>query len=244
MVLVSSICLFSTIIGCSNQEKTEPTKPDSSITSNNSISKDQNSSVENSSTFPKTKLSDSIIIDSVNKKHSIRAEQQTDKGVLLMISNGREEQGHLLVSSVLGQEGDHTFLSNYSIVYKQGEKETILLVLPNFQYIQPTDKKLPFEHISFKSADVYMLTPQYQTGHGAEGYLFAINKQSGDAFHLKIIKNGKISENLIYSEAKPLPIAEKDTLLVHPPIGAGTSEQEAKDLHYRLDLRNKQLIAE
>lgn len=161
-----------------------------------------------------------------------------------MVSNGREEQGHLFVSSVWGQEGDYTFQSNYSVVYRQEEKEKVLLVLPAFQYVQPTEKKLTFKHISFHSADIYILAPQYQAAYGAESYLFAIDKQSGDAFHLEINKNGIVSKSLIYSGTTSLPSVDKEILVVHPSVRAGTSEQDAKDIHYRLDLKNKQLIAE
>ncbi len=94
--------------------------------------------------FPKSELADSIVIDSVSEDHSIRAEQQASKGTLLMISNGKEERGHLVVSSTLGQEGDQTFQSNYSIVYRQGEKDKVLLELPAHLFVQPTDKRLSF----------------------------------------------------------------------------------------------------
>lgn len=240
MLWVSSICLFSIIIGCNSEGKIKQTKLDSST----SIAKYQNVSVDNSTMFPKTELSDSIAVDSAVNEQSIRAEQKTDKGTLLVVSNGREEKGHLLVSSVWGQEGDYTFQSNYSVVYRQEEKEKVLLVLPAFQYVQPTEKKLSFKHISFHSADIYILTPQYQTGYGAESYLFAIDKQSGDAFHLEINKNGIVSKSLIYSGTTSLPAVEKETLVIHPSVRAGTSEQDAKDMHYRLNLKNKQLIAE
>ncbi|KTD86782.1 hypothetical protein UQ64_15200 [Paenibacillus etheri] len=39
--------------------------------------------------FPKNDLMDSIVIDDVNEDKSIRAEQQTEKGTLLMISKGQ-----------------------------------------------------------------------------------------------------------------------------------------------------------
>ncbi|MFM9279259.1 hypothetical protein [Paenibacillus jiagnxiensis] len=245
MLLASSVLLFSLIVGCNSQQNSEPPTPSETDTnSNTSSSNEQNTSGEISSAFPKSALTASLTIDSVNEDQSIRAEQQTDKGTLLMVSNGREERGHLVVSSTLGIEGDQTFQSNYSVIYRQGEKDKVLLELPAFLYVQPTDKKLPFEHVSFKDADVYILTPQYKTGHGVEGYVFAIDKQSGDAFPLEIVKNEKVHKTLLYSEGEPLPTVEEDTLIVHPPVGAGTPEEDAKDIHYKLDLTNKQLVAE
>ncbi|MFB5268611.1 hypothetical protein ACE41H_17760 [Paenibacillus enshidis] len=242
MLLASSVFLFSLIVGCNSQPKSEPSTSESGTNSNTSTSNEQKVPQEVKSEFPKTDLTDSIAIDSVNEDQSIRAEQQADQGALLMISNGREERGHLLVSSTLGQEGDQTFQSNYSIVYRQGEKDKVLLELPAFLYVQPTDKKLPFEHVSFKDADVYILTPQYTTGHGVEGYVFAIDKQNGDAFPLEIVNNGKTYKTLLYSEGE-IPTVEDDTLVVLPPVGAGTPEEDAKDVHYKLDLNNKQLVA-
>ncbi|MFD1773957.1 hypothetical protein ACFSF2_08600 [Paenibacillus rhizophilus] len=161
-----------------------------------------------------------------------------------MISNGKEERGHLLVSSVMGQEGDQTFQSNYSIVYRQGEHDKVLLELPAYLFVQPSDKKLSFKKVNFKDADVYILAPQYQTGHGLEGYVFAIDKQSGDVFSLEIIKKGHVSKTLVYSESEPFPYIQNEQLVVHPPIGAGTPEEDTKDVFYKLDLINKLLVAE
>lgn len=194
--------------------------------------------------FPKSDLTDSITIDSVNEDHSIQAEQQTEKGTLLMVSNGKEERGHLNVSSTQGQEGDQTFQSNYSIVYRHEDQDKVLLELPSYLFVQPSDKTLTFERVSFKDADVYILTPQYQTGHGLEGYLFAVAKQSGDAFLLEIVKEGQVYKKLLYSESKPLLSVDNDGLVVHPPVGAGTPEEYAKGALYKLDLSKKQLIAE
>ncbi len=161
-----------------------------------------------------------------------------------MISNGIEERGHLLVSSTMGQEGDHTFQSNYSIVHRQGNKDKVLLELPAYLFIRPSDKTLSFEKASFKDADVYYLTPQYTSGFGVEGYIFAIDKQSGEAFPLDVIKKDHASRTILYSEAEALPSVENEQLVVHPPVRAGTPEEDAKTIYYNLDLSNKQLIAE
>lgn len=86
---------------------------------------------------------DSIVIDAVNEDKSIRAEQQTEKGTLLMIAKGREELGHLVVSSTMGQEGDQTFQSNYSIIYRQGDQDKVLMELPNYLFSDHPAKKYP-----------------------------------------------------------------------------------------------------
>ncbi|SDT54322.1 hypothetical protein SAMN05444162_4874 [Paenibacillaceae bacterium GAS479] len=243
LLLTSSALLFSLLVGCGSEPGSKPAAPESY--SNSNASSEKKSSVGKiTSIFPKSELTDSIAIDSVSKDQSVRAEQQTDKGTLLMISNGPEEHGHLLVSSVLGVEGDQTFQSNYSIIYRQGEQEKVLLELPAYIYVQPSDKKLSFENMSFADAEVYILTPQYKTGHGLGGYVFAIDKVSGDAFNLKIVKNGVESDMLLYSEETPLPIVKDNRLVVHPPRGAGTPEEETKEMQLKLDLKNKQLIAE
>ena len=175
---------------------------------------------------------------------SVRAETQIDSGTLLMVSNGIEERGHLLASSSMGEEGDQTFQSNYSIVYRQGNEDTVLVELPGYLFIQPSEDVLSFEKVSFKDADVYYLAPQYRTGFGVEGYIFAVDKQSGEAFPLEVVKKGVVSKTILYSEGEALPNVENDRLVVHPPVRAGTSEEDAKAVHYALDLNNKQLIAE
>ncbi|AIQ65608.1 hypothetical protein PSTEL_23365 [Paenibacillus stellifer] len=159
-----------------------------------------------------------------------------------MISGDREERGHLIVPSVLGAEGDQTFQSNYKIVYRKGNNDEVLLELPAFLYVQPTDKIIPFDKVSFKEADIFLLTPQYRTGHGLEAYVFAADKQNGNVFPVEIRKGKTTSKMLLYSELNS-PFNQNEQLVVYPPIGAGTPEQDAKEIHFKLDLRNKQLIA-
>ncbi|MHA7578992.1 hypothetical protein ACX12E_01230 [Paenibacillus vandeheii] len=249
MLLASSVLLFSLLVACNNQEDNGTTAPvnntnqETTNKSNNLSTSEQNSG-DITSIFSKSDLTDSISIDSVNEDQAIRAEQKTDKGTLIMISNGKEERGHLKVSSTQGEEGDQTFQSNYSIIYRYDGQDRVLLELPAYLFVQPSDKKLTFEKVNFKDAEVYVLTPQYKTGHGLEGYVFAIVKQSGDAFPLEIVKEGQVSKTLLYSESEPKLSVENDALVVHPAIGAGTPEEDTKDLNYKLDLSKKQLIAE
>ncbi|MBY9077012.1 hypothetical protein KIH86_20635 [Paenibacillus sp. HN-1] len=195
------------------------------------------------SKFPKSILSDSISLDSVGSTSSIRAETDLEDGELLMISGDHEERGHLIVPSVLGAEGDETFQSNYQFVYRKGNDDKVLLELPAFLYVQPTDKILSFDKVSFKEADIFLLTPQYRTGHGLEAYLFAADKQNGNVFSLEIRKGNTISKTLLYSE-QTSPFNQNEQLVVYPPIGAGTPEKDAKEIHYKLDLRDKQFIVE
>lgn len=192
--------------------------------------------------FPKSPLTASTILDSIKDTPSVRGETVTDHGTLLMVSEGREELGHLAVSSNLGLEGDKTFQSNYAIVYKQGEEEKTLLELPSLMFARPNDRKLTFNQLSFKNAEVYVLMPQYKTGHGVEGYVFAIDKKSGEASRLKISDEGSTSDTLVYSEMERFPHVENDLLVVSPPMGAG-GETEAEEKQYRLDLANKTLVA-
>lgn len=249
----ASILLFGLLVACNNKEDHSEIEPstEASTTDNSTNSSTQNSLAAGSenheqltSQFPKSTLTASTDLDSVIDTPSVRAETVTKQGTLLMISKGREERGHLVVSSNFGVEGDKTFQSNYSIVYKQGKDDEILLELPAFMFAQPNDQKLSFEKVSFKDADVYFLSPQYKTGHGLEGYVFAVDNLSGEASALKIINKGQDFNTLVFSETDPLPYIENDRLVVDPPIGAGTPEEETKEVHYKLDLANKQLAAE
>jgi len=234
VILAAVLC--SVVVGCKSDEQN--VKLAASQDEQNTLKE------EISSMFPTSELTASIVIDSVSEGDSVRAEQQVSKGTLLMIAKGKEERGHLVVSSTLGQEGDQTFQSNYSIIYQQGEKEKVLLELPAYLFVQPTDKKLTFKQMSFSDADVHILTPQYQTGHGVEGYVFAIDKTNGDAFHVNIVKNEGKSKTLLYGEASPFPTVKDDILQVYPPVGAGSSEKDTNKGYYKLDLKNRQLIAE
>ncbi|MEC0240977.1 hypothetical protein P4H66_14080 [Paenibacillus dokdonensis] len=245
--------MCSLLLACNNQQDhLETSAPDKASTSEEAATSDSSNNPtdfspetpeEITSQFPKSELSDSIALDSINDTPSLRAETPAEQGTLVMVSDGREERGHLIVSSVLGVEGDQTFQSHYSVVYRKDNQDKVLLSLPNFLFIQPSDKKLSFDKISFKETDVYLLTPQYRTGHGLEGYAFAVDKKSGDAFPLKLMRKGYESKTLLYADKGQLPFSQNERLVVHPPIGAGTPEEDTKDIYYQLDLENKQLVA-
>ncbi|SEN72462.1 hypothetical protein SAMN04487895_102349 [Paenibacillus sophorae] len=246
VLFLSSILSLSLLLACNNQQNSEISMENELATTNvfpELPASDPTGTGGILSQFPESDISESISIDSVNYTPFVRAKTYTEQGTLLMVSNGREELGHLIVSSVMGVEGDRTFHSNYSIVYRQDNQDKVLLNLPALLYIQPSDKLLSFDKISFKEADVYLLTPQYQTGHGLECYAVAINKMSGDAFSLKFIRKGYVFEKLVYSE-KQIPFNQNERLVVHPAVGAGTPEEDTKEIHYKLDLANRQFIAE
>ncbi|WP_156114799.1 hypothetical protein [Paenibacillus sp. FSL R5-0345] len=82
----------------------------------------------------------SIFTPAVNEDQSIRAEQQTEKGTILMIAKGGEELGHLVVSSTMGQECAQTFQSNYSIIYRQEDQDKVLMELPIYSAIHQLEQ--------------------------------------------------------------------------------------------------------
>lgn len=249
MIILSSLLLFNMLLACSSQQSgtSYTTASESSVQAATSFSPEitdtpAEKNGDTVSKFPKSILSDSISLDSASSTPSIRAETDLEEGKILMISGDREERGHLIVPSVLGAEGDQTFQSNYKIVYRKGNNDEVLLELPAFLYVQPTDKIIPFDKVSFKEADIFLLTPQYRTGHGLEAYVFATDKQNGNVFPIEIRKGKTTSKMLLYSELNS-PFNQNEQLVVYPPIGAGTPEQDTKEIHFKLDLRNKQLIA-
>ncbi|AIQ14997.1 hypothetical protein [Paenibacillus durus] len=250
-MMLSSLLSLNLLLACSNQSSGAGDKPASESSAATVTSFSPKSTVAPAekdagiaSQFPKSILSDSISLDSVSETLSTRAEADLEDGKILMISGNREERGHLIASSVLGAEGDQTFQSNYKIVYRQGNNDNVLLELPAFLYVQPTDEILPFDKVSFKEADIYLLTPQYRTGHGLEAYVFAVNIQNRDVFPIEIRKGEKTSNTLLYTELEKKPFNQNEQLVVYPPIGAGTPEKDAKEIHYKLDLGKKQFIAE
>ncbi|MEK3900589.1 hypothetical protein [Paenibacillus sp. FSL R7-0179] len=111
------------------------------------------------SQFPPEGLAGSVIIDSVNAKGTVRARTSAGQGELLMIASGPEERGHLLSSSNDGLEGEPTYQADYSIVYREGKQDQVLLKLPAFLFVQPTDRVLEFGVVSFARAEVYLLAP-------------------------------------------------------------------------------------
>lgn len=194
------------------------------------------------SRFPLEGLANSVIIDSVNDDKTIRARTAAGQGELLMISSGPEERGHLNVSSNDGLEGEQTYQADYSIVYREDKQDQVLLKLPAFLFVRPSGQVLDFKRISFKKAEVYLLTPQYKSGHGLTGYAFAISKLDGAAFPLSFVQDGTVHDTLVYSELQPLPANDNEQLIVHLPVGAG-GDPELEPRRYELDLDKQQFVA-
>ncbi|MEK4519859.1 hypothetical protein NSS64_31745 [Paenibacillus sp. FSL H8-0122] len=194
------------------------------------------------SQFPPDGLAGSVIIDSVNAEGTVRARTSAGQGELLMISSSPEERGHLNVSSNDGLEGEQTYQADYSIVYRAEKQDQVLLKLPAFLFVRPTDQVLEFGQVSFKNAEVYLLAPQYKSGHGLVAYAFAMEKGSGEVFPLSFKQGEIIHDMLVYSELPPFPANQNEQLVVHSPEGAG-GEPELKSRVYDLDLEKRQFIA-
>lgn len=160
-----------------------------------------------------------------------------------MISGSPEERGHLNVSSNDGLEGEQTYQADYSIVYRVGKQDQVLLKLPAFLFVQPTDRVLEFAVIRFKEAEVYLLAPQYKSGHGLVAYAFAMEKASGEVFPLSFKQGEIVHDTLVYSELPPFPANQNEQLAVHSPEGAGT-DPELKPRVYDLDLEKLQFVAQ
>lgn len=255
-----AILSFGLLLGCNNQEAPDTAAPTAAVTPSASaipsapapsdLSAPTATAAIPASTggitsqFPLEGLASSVLIDSVNDKGTIRARAATERGELLMISSGPEERGHLNVSSNDGVEGDQTYQADYSIVYRENNQDQELWTLPAFLFVQPSDRILEFDKISFKDADVYLLTPQYKSGHGLVAYAFAINKLSGEAFPLFFALNDASSQvNLVYSELQPAPANDNERLIVYPPVGAG-GDPELEPHVYELDLDKRRFVAQ
>lgn len=192
--------------------------------------------------FPLEGLAGSVIVDSVNAEETIRARSAAGSGELLMISGSSEERGHLAVSSNDGLEGDQTYQADYTIVYRSGDQDQVLLKLPAFLFVQPADRVLEFTVVPFAKAEVYLLAPQYKSGHGLVAYAFAMEKESGEVFPLSFRQGGIVHDTLVYSEIQPAPANKNEQLVVHSPEGAG-GDPEPGPRMYELDLDKRQFVA-
>lgn len=160
-----------------------------------------------------------------------------------MIASGPEERGHLLSSSNDGLEGEPTYQADYSIVYREGKQDQVLLKLPAFLFVQPTDRVLEFGVVSFARAEVYLLAPQYKSGHGLVAYAFAREKGSGEVFPLSFKQGESVHDTLVYSELPPFPEGQNEQLVVYLPQGAG-GEPGPGPQSYELDLDKRQFVAQ
>ncbi|NQX47240.1 hypothetical protein HQN87_18055 [Paenibacillus tritici] len=261
-----AILSFSLLLGCSNQEASNPVTPagesaeatpSNTATSTPAISATPalmaSSTPTASPAIPATPsgiasqflpegLADSVIINSVNEAGTVRARAATERGELLMISSGPEERGHLNVSSNYGLEGDQTYQADYSIVYREDGQDQELLKFPALLFVRQSDQVLKFDKVSFKDAEVYLLAPQYKSGHGLVAYAFAVNKISGEVFPLSFVQGELVQDMLVYSEIQPAPANLNEQLVVHSPEGAG-GDPELKPRVYDLDLDKRQFIA-
>ncbi|ETT50019.1 hypothetical protein C162_12311 [Paenibacillus sp. FSL R7-269] len=195
------------------------------------------------SQFPPEGLAGSVIIDSVNAEGTVRARTSAGPGELLMIASGPEERGHLNVSSNDGLEGEQTYQADYSIVYQTGDQDEVLLELPAFLFVQPTDRVLKFAVVSFAKAEVYLLAPQYKSGHGLVAYAFAREKESGKVFPLSFKLGEIVHDTLVYSELPPFPANQNEQLVVYLPVGAG-GDPEPGPQRYEMDLAKRQFVAQ
>ncbi|QUL54508.1 hypothetical protein KDC22_30245 [Paenibacillus tritici] len=261
-----AILSFSLLLGCSNEEASNPVTPagesaeatpSNTATSAPAISATPalmaSSSPTASPAVPVTPtgiasqflpegLADSVIINSVNEAGTVRARAATERGELLMISSGPEERGHLNVSSNYGLEGDQTYQADYSIVYREDGQDQELLKFPALLFVRQSDQVLKFDKVSFKDAEVYLLAPQYKSGHGLVAYAFAVNKISGEVFPLSFVQGELVQDMLVFSENQPAPANLNEQLVVHSPEGAG-GDPELKPRVYDLDLDKRQFIA-
>ncbi|WP_235191713.1 hypothetical protein [Paenibacillus sp. FSL R7-277] len=187
-------------------------------------------------------IAGSVVVDSINARGTIRARSAAGQGELLMIASSSEERGHLEASSNDGLEGEQTYQADYSIVYRSGDQDQVLLKLPAFLFVRPSDQVLEFDKVSFKDAEVYLLAPQYKSGHGLVAYAFAMEKGSGEVFPLSFKQGEIVHDTLVYSELPPFPANQNEQLVVHSPEGAG-GDPELKPRVYDLDLEKRQFIA-
>ncbi|WP_458122295.1 hypothetical protein [Paenibacillus sp. Z6-24] len=137
--------------------------------------------------------------------------------------------------------GDLTFTSDYSIIYKVHNEEYTVQKLPSLIFIQPSAAIIPFHRVSFANADMYLLTPQYDGDHELVCYAIAIDLQSNRAIPLQFINQNGEPEVMTYS-SRTMPVIENEQLIVQPGISGGSSEQQSKKKHYKLDMRKGELI--
>ncbi|MEK4004096.1 hypothetical protein [Paenibacillus sp. FSL H3-0333] len=188
-------------------------------------------------------IAGSVVVDSINASGTIRARSAAGQGELLMIASSSEERGHLEASSNYGLEGEQTYQADYSIVYRAEKQDQVLLKLPAFLFVRPTDQVLEFDKVSFKNAEVYLLAPQYKSGHGLVAYAFAMEKGSREVFPLSFKQGEIIHDMLVYSELPPFPANQNEQLVVHSPEGAG-GEPGPGPQSYELDLDKRQFVAQ
>ncbi|RUT31837.1 hypothetical protein EJP77_10660 [Paenibacillus zeisoli] len=241
-LVLASLLSLSTLFACSNQQNSEPptsSKDKAVISKENTDSKSSNLPSVIKSQFPDE--APARIIDKVNNTISIRAEIQTDEGILRVESKGPEEIGHLDAPSIYGQAGDLTFQSNYILIYGQDNKKQIVKELPALTFIQPSDQPISFHKVHFKETDVYLLTPQYQAAHGYTFYAVAIGKGSGKAVPLSFVYDSVKLDSYNYSDKEHLPYNKKDLFIVKPGISAGSDD--TKEKQFQLDLEKGEFIA-
>lgn len=251
ILAAGAILSLSLLMGCNNQEASGTGTPTNEArstavpTASNAptASAEVPSDSEGlTSQFPLEGVANLVRIDSVNDAGMIRARSAAGQGELLMIASGPEERGHLNVSTNNGLEGEQTYQADYSIVYRSGKQDQVLLKLPAFLFVRPSDQVLEFDTVRFKDAEVYLLAPQYKSGHGLVAYAFAVDKISGEVFPLSFKQGGIVHDTLVYSEIQPAPANQNEQLVVHSPEGAGT-DPELKPRVYDLDLEKRQFIA-
>lgn len=186
----------------------------------------------------------SIKLDSIAENQTVRARVSTEHGELQVVSNGKEEIGHIEVPSVFGAEGDFTFRGNYNVIFKHDGSEKVIKELNDFIFVQKTDKTVSFEKISFDKVDIYLLTPEYTASRGYNSYAFGIDKENGDVFPLTF-KTGNNDRETVNYAIDTFPHNEDGKLVVSTRNTEGENDEQAiEKIVYSLDISKKQFVSE
>ncbi|MFE0556576.1 hypothetical protein ACFW1P_11705 [Paenibacillus sp. NPDC058910] len=208
----------------------------------NTQSQETNNNEELTSQFPDNGYS--IKLDSIVENQTVRAQVSTEFGELQVVSNGKEEIGHIEVPSVFGAEGDFTFRGNYNVIFIHDGSEKVIKKLNDFIFVQKTDKTVSFEEISFDKVDIYLLTPEYTASRGYNSYAFGIDKENGEVFPLTF-KTGDNDQETINYAVDTFPQNEDGKLVVSTRNTEGENDEQAiEKIVYSLDISKKQFVSE
>lgn len=241
-MLTSNLILCGAILAACGY--IEPTAP---VTQGNEFqeytpSMETDISSELKSQFPDNGYS--IELDTVQEEISVRAQINTDHGVLSVVSTGTEEVGHITTPSVFGAEGDVTFRGNYNVVLSSDSSEQVIKEFKDLIFVQKSHEPITFDVIPFEKVDIYLLTPEYMATRGTNSYVIGINKENGEAFPITFNYGKNVRETINYA-VDHFPQNESEKLVVMTRNNEGENqESEIKPFTFTLDLDNKQFILE
>lgn len=130
------------------------------------------------------------------------------------------------------------------MILEKGGNKKVITELNDFSFVQPSENtEITFDKISFKTTDLFLVTPEHIGSRGDNSYAVAINKETGEAFQVTFKRQDVEREYLNHEESKPKNENEKLVIQTRNSEKLSEVEQGLQTVEYVFDSIKKMFIA-